>query len=75
MKSPKEQLRCLVDRLSKEAASRPLLPTGKDGRTTEEAMHTGAAARNVARMSSKKQDVMRTIPLKTLQKRAGGQRK
>ena len=75
MKSPKEQLRCIVDRLNKQAATRPDLPTGKDNRTIEEAMHTGADARNIARMASKKQNVMRTIPLSELQKRAGGQRK
>jgi len=69
MKSPQQQLRCMIDRLYKRDAMRPGLPTGKDGRSQEEAMHSGAVARGQARMGSKKRDVMRTVPLKELQKR------
>lgn len=67
MKSSQQQLRCLIDRLYKQDAKGMKMPTGKDGRTQEEAMHSGAVARGQAQMASKKANVMRTVPLRELQ--------
>ena len=53
MRTPAQQLRAVLDGLRKRAASRPDFPTGGDNRTTEEALGTGAAARNLAMTSTK----------------------
>ena len=67
MRTPQQQLRCLIDKLYKK--NKELLPTGKDRRMQEEAMHSSAAAKGMARMRGKKRDVMRTVPLDVLQKK------
>ena len=70
MQTPTQRIRALVDRMTKMAADRPALPTGKDGRTLDEAMNTGAVARNQAVMNTKKQDAgFRTVPLSCLQRK------
>jgi len=69
MQTPAQRMRALVDQLAKAAANRPQLPTGGDVRTTDEAMGTGAAARGLARMNTKKAKVIpRTLSLACLQK-------
>jgi len=53
MQSPVRRIRATVDRLNKSTAARPAMPTGKDMRTQEEVLGTGAAARAIAMMRSK----------------------
>lgn len=49
-----ERLRALLDRLYKAQASRPPMPSGGSNRMMEEAVNTGANARGLASLSTKK---------------------
>lgn len=71
MQTPAQRMRALIDQFTKAAAAHPELPTGKDGRMQEEAVQTGAVARALASMRTKKQDVMpRTVPIARLQRKS-----
>jgi hypothetical protein len=56
MMTPEQRTRALVDKLTKSAAARPDLPKVRTGRNVQELMNTGAAARNLAKMSVKKDE-------------------
>lgn len=61
MRTPAEQIRAILDGMRKRAA---LLPsTGGEYRSTEEAMNTGARAKNLAMVSTKKPQVARFTPI------------
>lgn len=64
--TPHEKLRALVDRVNKRAAKAN--PTGGDNRMGEEAMNTGAVARNQALMNKVPKPV-RPMPLHELQRK------
>lgn len=51
--TPHEKLRAMVDKLRKHSAAKPPLPSGGPRRTMEEAMGTGAAARNLAQTNTR----------------------
>lgn len=65
--TPQEQARKLVDKFNKTYAKNPMLATGGDGRSSAEAMNTGA----IARMQGSQRKLPRgdkTIPLRELMK-------
>lgn len=64
-----DKLRAHIDAVNKRAAELPEMPTGGDNRTLSEAIETGAAARGLAAMSTKKAQVaVRPMPLRDLVK-------
>lgn len=59
MRTPADQMNAILDRIRKQAAQRPVFPTGGDGRSTAEVVNTGAAARNLAMTATKKPKIAR----------------
>ena len=58
---PVLRLRQMIDKLNKQAAAHPPMPSGGDARMTSEAVNTGANARGLAAMRYPKAKLARKI--------------